>query len=85
VFADVESFRDFLQPPVQRGPRSRDITTSQFAGMSITDHSDLVSEHFQQYPVLHIDLKVNWLLSNSKGAYLMVQGCPWDHIRRHAD
>ena len=59
VFANAEPFREFLQRPLQRGPSTRDITTSQFAGMAITDHSDLVSKHFQQYPVLYIDLKVN--------------------------
>jgi hypothetical protein len=40
VFADTEPFREFLARPLQRGPSSRDITTSQFAGTAITDHSD---------------------------------------------
>ena len=59
VFADAEPFREFLQRPRQRVPSTRDITTSQFAGTAITDCNDLVSKHFQQYPVLYIDLKVN--------------------------
>ena len=85
VFAEVKLFREFLGRPSKRGPSSN-ITTSQFAGTSIADHSELVLGHFQQYPILHIDLKVNWFVSISKGShtYLLVQGCPGDHILRNA-
>jgi hypothetical protein len=71
AFADAEPFRDFLQPPPKRGPSTGDITISQFAGMAITDHGELVSKYFQQYPVLYIDLKVKWLVSVSKGVILI--------------
>ena len=37
----------------------------------ITDHGELVSKHFRQYPVLSIDFKVNWLVSVSKGVILI--------------
>ena len=70
-FADAEPFREFLQRPLKRGPSTGDITTSPFAGMAITDYAELVSKHFRQYPVLHIDLKVNWLFSVSKGVILI--------------
>ena len=67
---DAEPFKDFLQRPPKSDP-STDITTSQFAGMAITDHGKLVSKHFRRYPVLYIDLKVNWLVSTSKGVILI--------------
>jgi hypothetical protein len=54
-----------MRRPLQRGQSSGDITTSQFAGTAITGYGDLVSKHFRQYPVLYIDLKVNWLVSVS--------------------
>ena len=87
MLPDTKLFREFLQQPPRRELCSfRNITTSQFEGMAITDpsHRDLVSMHFQQHPVLYIDLKVNLLVLYGKGVYLMVQGCPWDHIRRYA-
>lgn len=31
--------------------------SSQFAGTAITDHGELVSKHFRQYPILYIDFK----------------------------
>ena len=71
AFADAEPFRDFLQPPPKYGSSTGDITISQFAGMAITDHAELVSKYFQQYPVLYIDFKVNWLVSVSKGVILI--------------
>ena len=40
------------------GPSAGDITTSQFAGTTIADYTELVSKHFRQYPVLYVDLKV---------------------------
>ena len=66
--ANAELFRAFLQQTPSGGPS--DITTSQFAGTAITEHKDLVLKHFQQYPVLYIDLKVSWLVSISKGNIL---------------
>ncbi|KAF8326436.1 hypothetical protein F5887DRAFT_1084531 [Amanita rubescens] len=57
AFADAEPFREFLQRPLKHDPSTPDITTSQFAGMAITDHGELVSKYFRQYPVLYIDLK----------------------------
>lgn len=45
--------------------------SSQFAGTAITDHGELVSKHFRQYPILYIDFKVNWLVSVSKGVILI--------------
>ena len=57
VFADAEPFREFLQRPLKRGSSS-DIDAGPFAKTAISHHKDLVSEHFQQYPVLYINLKV---------------------------
>ncbi|KAM6493857.1 putative AAA-ATPase domain containing protein [Amanita muscaria] len=57
VLRPRQPFREFLQRPLKRGPSTGDITTSHFAGTAITDHSELVSKHFRQYPVLYIDLK----------------------------
>jgi hypothetical protein len=54
-----EPFRDFLQRPLEPGSSVGNITTSQFAETAITEYSDLVTKHFQQHPVLYIDLKVN--------------------------
>jgi hypothetical protein len=54
-------FREFLERP-QREPLSiRDITKSTFNKTLITQdpYQHLVAEHFQQYPVLYVDLKVN--------------------------
>ena len=71
AFADAEPFREFLQRPLNRGSSTGDITASKFAGTAITDHGELVSKHFQQYPVLHIDWTVNWLVSVPKGVILI--------------
>lgn len=69
AFADAELFREFLQRPLKRGSSTGDITISQFAGMAIIDYSELVSKYFRKYPVLYIDLKVNWLVSVSRGGH----------------
>ena len=61
-FADA-ALREFLQQPLKTGPIPGDqnINNSQFANTAITQHKDLVSQHFQQHPILYIDLKVNSL------------------------
>lgn len=83
VFADPEPFRDFLQRPLKRGPSIADITTSQFAGLAITDHSELVSNYFQQFTVLYIELKVNWFVSVSKGLILIGSRMfLWPHLKK---
>jgi hypothetical protein len=57
--------------PSSPSTTGRDITSSQFAGLAITDHGELVSKHFQQYPVLHFSLKVNRVVSITKRAILI--------------
>jgi hypothetical protein len=63
ALADGNCFREFLERP-QREPLPRDITKSGFAKMLITHdrYQHLVEEHFQQYPVLCIDLKASFLV-----------------------
>ena len=39
-------FRDFLQRPLKPGLSVGDIITSQFEGMAITEHANLVLKHF---------------------------------------
>jgi hypothetical protein len=62
VFADVELLRDFLQQPLKREQSSGDINDGPFAKTAIAQRNDLVSKHFQQYTVLYVSLKVNWLV-----------------------
>ena len=71
VFADGELFREFLQRPLKRGSSSRDIDAGLFAETAISHRKDLVLMHFQQYPVLHVNLKVIiWLVSVLKGVQI---------------
>lgn len=51
--------REFLQRPQLEPLSDRDITKSRFNKTLITQdpYRDLVAKHFQQYPVLYVDLK----------------------------
>jgi hypothetical protein len=51
VFADAELLREFLQRPLKCKQCSGDINDGPFAKTAIAQCSDLVSKHFQQYPV----------------------------------
>ncbi|KAM6503872.1 AAA-ATPase-like domain containing protein [Amanita muscaria] len=56
----LSMIQEFLQRPLRpESEHSRAKTTSRFASTAITDpfYRDLVSTHFQQYPVLYVDLK----------------------------
>ena len=62
VFADAGLFREFLQRPLKREQGPGDINDGPFAKTAIAQCNDFVSEHFQQYPVLYVNLKVNWIV-----------------------
>lgn len=64
----MQLLREFLQQPLKSGPISGDqnINNSQFANTAITGHTNFILKHFQQYPILYIDLKVDSLVFISK-------------------
>jgi len=51
----------FLQCPHLESPSVVDITQSRFAGtlISMEPHHQIITEHFQWYPVIYLDLKVS--------------------------
>jgi hypothetical protein len=57
-------FRAFLERPQQEPLASKDIKKSTFRRTMIAEdtHRDLVTKHFQQYPVLYLDLKVGCIV-----------------------
>src|SRR5688572_23121615 len=71
------SFRDFLERPQLDSEllSSRDLTQSRFANTLIAGNSyrNLVTRHFQIYPVLYIDLKVNRIVTQP--VCLTIPGC----------
>lgn len=62
VSADAGLLREFLQRPLKREQGPGDVNDGPFAKTAIAQCNDFVLEHFQQYPVLYVNLKVDWIV-----------------------
>ena len=61
---DTICFREFLERPQQAPLAIKNIAESKFNATLIAGnpYRQLVTRHFEQYPVLYMDLKVNYIV-----------------------